>query len=660
MTQKKLLTAALLAAMATSGLMSGPAIAANNSVPEAASAAQAQDFLDFRKETIYFVFLDRFSDGDASNNTGNNPATYDPNNLKKYVGGDIRGLINKLPYLKSMGVTAIWITPPVDNADNTDKYGGASYHGYWGRDFFRVDEHLGTMADFKELTAKMHSPEYGMKLVLDYAPNHSNGNDENEYGALYRDGQYITNFEADGASGAGWYHHNGGVTNWNDWYQVRNHNLFNLSDLNQSNPNVYQYLLDGSKFWIDAGVDAIRIDAIKHMDKEFIQRWTTDIYDYSKKIGREGFYFFGEWFGASATTTHGIDGLAIDYANTSGSALLDFGYRDTLERVLTGRPGTNMRTFNHYLEERAKVFTSDDWQVVFMDNHDMARISTALRSSATTFGPGNNEHGGSQTEAFARGRLDLGLVATMTVRGIPAIYYGTEQYAANFTTNAFGQVGSDPYNREKMPSFNQDTSAFRIIQALTKLRKESPAIQKGSYTQRWLNDDVLVYERRFEDDVVVVALNRGASRTVNVRNLGLKNGVFNSLVGSNSVNINGGQGSFSLSQNEAVVLHSGSDSSSSVKTVTFTCHNGYTRQGQSVYAVGNTSELGNWAPGAAIKLNPTHYPTWEAQISIPASRNIEWKCLKRSEQNSDEWIQWQAGSNNRFNSGKTSATAGAL
>lgn len=59
----------------------------------------------------------------------------------------------------------------MDNADNLDANGGAGYHGYWGRDFFRVDEHFGTLEDFKELTALMHSPEYNMKLVLDYAPN---------------------------------------------------------------------------------------------------------------------------------------------------------------------------------------------------------------------------------------------------------------------------------------------------------------------------------------------------------------------------------------------------------------------------------------------------------------------------------------------------------
>lgn len=652
MKKRTLICSALLATLAIGGGFSAPAISAETA---------ADSTYDFRQETIYFVFLDRFSDGDATNNSGNNPLTYDPNNLKKYVGGDIRGLINKLPYLKSLGITAIWITPPVDNADNLDVNGGAGYHGYWGKDFFRVDEHLGTMDDFKELSQLMHSPEYNMKLVLDYAPNHSNGNDENEYGALYRDGQYITDYNTDVAAGTNWYHHNGGVTDWNNWYQVRNHNLFNLSDFNQSDAQVYNYLLDGAKFWIDAGVDAIRIDAIKHMDKEFIQQWTGDIYNYASTIGRDGFYFFGEWFGASATTTTGIDGYAIDYANTSGSALLDFGFRDTLERVLVGRSGNTMQTLNSYLETRSNVFTSDDWQVVFMDNHDMARISTALRSTASTFGPGNNEAGGGQSEAFAQKRVDLGLVATMTVRGIPAIYYGTEHYSANFTTNAFGQVGSDPYNREVMPSFAQDSEAFKIIQALTELRKTSPAIQQGSYSQKWLNDDILVYERKFEDDVVLVALNRGAATSINVSALSLADNYYTSLVGSDGVTVSQSAATLNFDQNEAIVLHGKTTSDNTELTdVTFTCNNGYTQWGQSVYAVGSASQLGSWAPAQAVKLDPAAYPTWQATIQVPSGESLEWKCLKRSESDSSALIEWQSGGNNTVNTSTQTQTSGSF
>ncbi|HDY8882393.1 TPA: cyclomaltodextrin glucanotransferase, partial [Klebsiella pneumoniae] len=125
-----------------------------------------------------------------------------------------------------------------------------------------------------------------------------------------------------------------------------------------------------------------------------------------------------------------------------------------------------------------------------------------------TFGPGNNEAGGGQSEAFAQKRINLGLVATMTIRGIPAIYYGTEHYAANFTANSFGQVGSDPFNREKMMSFDTDSEAFSIINVLSNLRKDSPAIQNGTYNELWVNDDILVFERRSGDDIVIVALNR--------------------------------------------------------------------------------------------------------------------------------------------------------
>jgi hypothetical protein len=139
-----------------------------------------------------------------------------------------------------------------------------------------------------------------------------------------------------------------GVTNWNDFFQVKNHNLFNLSDLNQSNTDVYQYLLDGSKFWIDAGVDAIRIDAIKHMDKSFIQKWTSDIYDYSKSIGREGFFSSVNGLVPVRILQQVLMVMLSITPTLPGQRcwILD---SDTLERVLVGRSGNTMKTLNSYL-----------------------------------------------------------------------------------------------------------------------------------------------------------------------------------------------------------------------------------------------------------------------------------------------------------------------
>ena len=108
----------------------------------------------------------------------------------------------------------------------------------------------------------------------------------------------------------------------------------------------------------------------------------------------------------------------------------------------------------------------------------MARLSTVLRSSESTFGPGNSEKGGGFSEDFAKRRLELALSIIMTARGVPCIYYGTEQYAANFTKNTSGQVGSDPYNREMMPSFDQSYPLYGMIKKLADLRKRVKPFKK--------------------------------------------------------------------------------------------------------------------------------------------------------------------------------------
>jgi alpha-amylase len=103
-----------------------------------------------------------------------------------------------------------------------------------------------------------------------------------------------------------------------------------------------------------------------------------------------------------------------------------------------------------------------------------------------------------------------------------------------------------------------------------------------------------------------------------------------------------------------------SSSSSNIVNVSFTCQNGSTYTGQSVYVVGNITALGNWSTTAALKLNPTNYPTWTATVQVPANTAIEWKCLKREENNVGAGIVWENGSNNTFNSGSSTTTLGAF
>jgi cyclomaltodextrin glucanotransferase len=515
---------------------------------------------DMRRHTIYFLFVDRFFDGDSENNQS--PWQPQPEDseaetavikMNRYQGGDIKGLIQKLDYLKDLGIGAIWVTPLVDNVDLQGASGNQAYHGYWGKDFFEVDEHFGSWQDFNQLIAQLRTPEVNIQLILDFAPNHSNPNDEMENGVLYREKQRLFNYLEDATAEKRWYNHNGGVTDWNNAYQVKNHNLFNLSDFNQNAEPTYQYLKESAQKWIKAGVDGIRIDAIKHMDKEFIQKWTQDLYRYAKSLGRSDFFFFGEWFGASALA-QGLDGTSIDYANTSGSALLDFGLRDILERVLCNRFGYSMGSINQYLLARDRNFSEPDKQILFLDNHDMARFFTVLQSAQQTFGPGNNEPGGGLSRDMAIARLKIGLAVIMTAKGIPCIYYGTEQYACNFTKNPFKQIGSDPFNREMMPAFDKNTDLFKLIKTLAELRQNSPAIQRGSYFERWVNEDVLIFERKCGRDVVLVALNRGAQRPVDVINMGLSDGIYTNLLGTESITIANGKGTIPLSAQGIVVL----------------------------------------------------------------------------------------------------------
>ena len=534
------------------GVSSSSSVA--SSVSSSSSSVAIAD--DFRARTMYFVFVDRFANGNTTNDNGINPTATSTtksagvqSEWKKYWGGDIAGLISKLDYLQSLGVSAIWVTPLVDNI-NSGNEGG--YHGYWARDFYAVDEHLGDWALVDELDAQMEAR--GMKLVLDIALNHSNQDDQYEFGALYKEGAFITDF----ASGKGsWYHANGAISDcgdtnpattcngeWDDPWSFRNKSLFNLTDFNHgtsSNSLADQYLIDSALKWMDHGVDAFRIDAIKHIEPSFINRFSAAV-----RAKKADTYIFGEWYNAGAG-----DSISMGFLNERrGSELLDFKLRDAIENAIAGN--TTMVNLSSHIASRAAAMNGfEDQQAIFLDNHDATRTSVYLQTTGNT----NRGAGKGMGKVFADARQNLGMALVMTLPGVPTIYYGTEQNSTWFTANGDGQVGHDPYNREQMPSFSQSTAAFSLISALANLRKNSTAVQRGTYAERWVNSDVLVFQRQEGSDCVVVAVNRGAATNISVPNLCLANGAYTSKLGSDIVNITGGTGNFDLSQNEVVVLH---------------------------------------------------------------------------------------------------------
>jgi cyclomaltodextrin glucanotransferase len=175
----------------------------------------------------------------------------------------------------------------------------------------------------------------------------------------------------------------------------------------------------------------------------------------------------------------------------------------------------------------------------FLDNHDEIRTMTRLDKI------------GVPTETERRQRMDLATVLLMTVRGIPIIYYGDEQYLAvydapvTYEKKYINSGNDDPWNRPGMQSWDETTPAFRIISILAGLRASDSAIWRGSYYTVYADNDVLIYKRQDGNNLVLVAVNRGGAKDITLHNnLGFAPGAYRGVIadaspanGQNSVRV---------------------------------------------------------------------------------------------------------------------------
>ncbi|ABL78851.1 alpha-amylase family glycosyl hydrolase [Thermofilum pendens] len=483
---------------------------------------------------IYQIVIDRFYDGNTSNNNpAKSPGLYDPTktNWRLYWGGDIDGIIAKLPYLYELGVTAIWISPVFDNIDvaiNTSSGLQAGYHGYWPKDFKVIEEHFGSWSTFYKLIQEAR--KYNITVIIDFVVNHSNPSDAGEYGALYDNGTFVTDYPTDAKyatvdpitrSLSNIYNHNGGITNWNDRWEVRYKNLFNLADFNQLNPWVDRYLKESTALYLKAGIGGIRLDAVKHVEPGWLKTYADYVY------AIKNVFMFGEWYQSFNDEMYWD---MVKFANDSGISVINI----PLQQVLVDVFAYDTKTM-YDLDNAVKKYTSNFmWQnklVNFIDSHDVPRF-LSLSKSITRF---------HQVLAFV-----------MTAPGIPVIYYGDEQYLHYDATNEFGQVGGDPYNRPMMTSWDTTTTAFKLIKALAQLRRANTALAYGLVTTRYVSSDVYIFERKFFGNVVLVAINRNLNSPVAVSNVytSLPDGVYSDylggLINGTSIKVVGGKFSVTL------------------------------------------------------------------------------------------------------------------
>lgn len=441
----RLCSMALAATLALTGC--GAPRVANAQAPELAAALDHRALTTrWQDEVIYFALLDRFNDGDRQNDFN-----VQPNHPSAYHGGDLQGLIDKLPYLQDLGITTIWISPPLDNDDDQLASTGMwGYHGYWIKDFNRIDEHVGTLAKAQELVTKAHTR--GMKVLLDVVANHAG------YSFPTHDPQY-----------QGWFHTYGNIQDWNDQWWLENGSLCGLPDFDQENPAVASFLTNTYLGWAQTlGLDGFRIDAVKHVPVSF---WQSFISATHQKRG-DSFLTLGE-------VLNGDPNYVAGYQNRAKfDSLFDFPLYYTFDEVFA-KGGSMRKLGDRFAQDGA--YADASMLSPFLDNHDVPRFLTRAGGDI--------------------GKLKLALACVLTIRGIPMLYYGTECAMAG---------GDDPDNRRDMTWGAHDDVRGYVHDVLA-ARRRSSALRHGRQLEMWQDDDVYAYLRQAPDSEAIVILNNDPS-----------------------------------------------------------------------------------------------------------------------------------------------------
>ena len=555
--------------------------------------------IEFRQETIYFIVVDRFNDGDTENSEGENSELYDRDREQwgKYWGGDLQGIIDKLDYLKNLGVTAVWLTPLFEQVEGLFVE-SAAIHGYWTKDFKRInprfigkDENPSLNATqeeknttFDRLIDELH--QRNMKMILDIVCNHSYPDVEGKKGELYDDGEKVADFNDDKDN---WYHHYGEVTNWEDEWQVQNCELAGLATFNENNSDYRNYIKSAIKQWLDRGVDALRVDTVKHMPIWFWQEFNADIQAHKPNV-----FIFGEWIYNNAN-----DVPSVEFANNSGMTVLDFGLCMAIRHAL----GLNHEAGFNLVQEVLDLDYRYDGAtelITFIDNHDMHRFQSLNPDPEM---------------------LHLAIALLMTSRGIPCLFYGTEQYLhddTNADSNPYGN--NDPYNRPMMDSWDTETTLYRNVRLLSGLRRLNPAVSLGSQWQKLVTPDVYSYIRRYRDSLLFVILNRGEATTIKSINTELPDGSHTCVLTRRKFEvIDGNITNLELADKEAIVISNVGERVKGQTIVRVQLNGVDTHPGDTVVVTGNCPELGNWDIALAYPLQYINKNTWFGEIPFDES-----------------------------------------
>ncbi|RYP56408.1 hypothetical protein DL771_011889 [Monosporascus sp. 5C6A] len=443
------------------------------------SAVTAADTEAWKSRNIYFALTDRIarnSDDEGGGSCGD---------LGDYCGGTFQGLESKLDYIQGMGFDAIWITPVVANSP-----GG--YHGYWAQDLYTINSNYGTADDLKSLVNAAH--EKSMYIMVDVVANHMGLGPiaDNRPEPLNQESSYHRNCDIDYSSQS----------------SVETCRIAGLPDLDTGKGEIRALFQEWISWLVkEYGFDGVRIDTVKHVERDFWPGFSA----------AAGVYTIGEVFNGNPAYVAG-------YADTM-SGLLNYGIYYPMNRFYQ-QTGSSQDMVNMH-DQITSLFPDPSALGTFLDNHDNARWLNQKNDVSL---------------------LKNALAYVILSRGIPIVYYGTEQGYAG---------GNDPANREDLwrSNFNTEADLYQAIARLSGARSAAGGLAEDDHKHLYVADSAYAWSRAGGKLIVFTTNSGSGSSGEHCFNTQVPNGRWNNTLGSGSYTADGsGRVCVSFSNGEPVVL----------------------------------------------------------------------------------------------------------
>jgi glycosidase len=515
------------------------------------------------RDLIYFVMPDRYKDGDKKNNDNGG---FNTSLTAFYHGGDLKGLTGTcetgddgLARIKSLGFTAVWLTPLVTQQEAIGA--GSGYHGYWGVDFLNVDPHLGTNADMLEFSKC--AKKLGLKVILDVVTNHTGDI------IKYRGNEAYIPAESKSLKNPAWlndisnYHNVGDVGRcWGVGNCTKLGDFYGLDDLATEKPVVYKGWAEVYGNWISKyGITGFRVDTARHVDDNFFKNWSPLIKATAKKSGINDFTIFGEVFDYSTLN------LMTYVRQNKIETVLDFPFQAKATEFASGYSNAPVLSS---LFENDDYYTSANSSasnlVTFLGNHDVGRVGYIIASKRI------------QPAAQLVPRTNLANALMYFSRGIPVVYYGDEvgMTGSNSGKDQFARqdmfptdielwkneprLGGSPIgNGDAFTATSQSPIANYLIK-LAEIRRDNPALANGPMLERYSKYSLYVISKK---DVVqnreyLVAFNNSDTDEIVEVTTATSGAEWTQILGTTDVTVNQNKVSFTVPALSTLVLKANS------------------------------------------------------------------------------------------------------